>query len=118
MTEIAPLDSAPVFTRETTTTKVFVAISGVPDIRGRYHSKPIRPDSAELTFEEAGDKSWNQRPRVHVSISGFQIRKDGSTGQNRTTLLNSEVDVLPWMREMIEVVRPSTHPKTEDEEIG
>lgn len=118
MTDIASLDSTPVFTRETTTTKVFVAISGVPDLRGKYHSKPIRPDSAELTFEEAGDKRWNRHPRVHLSISGLQIRKDGSTGQNRTTFLNSEVDVLPWMRDMIEAARPSTHPKTDDEEIG
>ncbi|QOR55848.1 hypothetical protein SEA_ARTI_6 [Gordonia phage Arti] len=118
MTDIAPLDSSPVFTKKSTTAKVSVAISGAPDTRGKYHSKAIRPRIAELTFEERGDKSWNRRARVRIRLTGPQVRKDGSESKSETTFSGRECDVLPWMLDMVEMARPSTHPKTDDEEIG
>ncbi|ATS93092.1 hypothetical protein SEA_PATIO_10 [Gordonia phage Patio] len=118
MTEIAPLDNLPSFAVEATTTKVTVLIDGAPDLHGKYHVKLVRPRRAVLIFEGAGNKSWNQHPRVRISLTGSQVRKDGSAGQNETTFLDGEFEVLPWMLDMVEIARPSTHPKTDDEVIG
>ncbi|QZD98849.1 hypothetical protein SEA_TRACKER_6 [Gordonia phage Tracker] len=116
MTDIAPLDSAPVFARTSTVTTVTVEVSGVPDITGLFHSKPIRPDRAELTFKEAG--AWRTNPVVSIKVSGPQVRKDGSESKNRSTVNVWHDEVEPWMFDMVDAVRPSTHPKTDDEEIG
>ncbi|AYD83391.1 hypothetical protein SEA_EMIANNA_6 [Gordonia phage Emianna] len=116
MTDITPIDSAPVFTRTSTVTTVTVEVSGVPDITGSFHSKPIRPDGAKLVYHEAG--TWRNNPVVSIEVSGPQVRKDGSESKNRSTFTVWHDRVEPWMLDMIDAVRPSTHPKTDDEGIG
>ncbi|AXQ62043.1 hypothetical protein SEA_FLOAT294_9 [Gordonia phage Float294] len=118
MTDIESLDDLPSFAVESTTTKVVMSIDGAPDTRGKYHVKSVRPSKAVLVFEGAGNQPWNQHPRVRISLTGWQVRKDGSAGQNETTFLDGEFEVLPWMLEMIEIARPTTHPKADDEVIG
>ncbi|AKJ72430.1 hypothetical protein AU099_gp87 [Gordonia phage GTE8] len=116
MTDIASLDSTPVFTKTSTVTTVHVEVSGVPDYTGSFHKKAIRPDRAKLVYHEAG--SWERAPHVSIEVSGPQVRKDGSAGQNRTTTHVWREKVTPWMRDMVEAVRPSTHPRVDGEKIG
>jgi hypothetical protein len=63
-------------TRETT---VNVTVGGVDSFKDDFHARPIRPTGLSITYTQYPDA---ERPyNVRVSVSGPQIKNDGTDGQ-------------------------------------
>lgn len=90
-------------------------ITGAPAFTGRYYSKPIIPDSATITYHSPRPP-FRPEGQVSVKVSGGQVKKDGTAGQSRTKMDLWRPDDWPdWLAQLIEDVRPATHPATDKE---
>lgn len=85
-------------------------IRGVPVHQPRYNVKKIIPDTAMITYYSP--TKYHPLGEVRVKLSGGQVKKDGTAGQNRTEdSIWDPKDFPDWLVQLIEDVRPSTHPK-------
>ena len=92
------------------TTVTITNIRGVPVHQPRYAVKKIIPDTAAITYHSP--TKCHPQGEVHVKLSGGQVKKDGTAGQSRTEdSIWDAKDFPDWLVQLIEDVRPSTHPK-------
>lgn len=88
-------------------------IRGVPVYQPQYAVKKIIPDTALITYYSP--TKFHPQGQVNVKLSGGQVKKDGTAGQNRTedSIWSSprQNNFPDWLVQLIEDVRPSTHPK-------
>ena len=85
-------------------------IRGVPVHQPRHAVKKIIPDTALITYYSP--TKYRHQGEVNVKLGGGQVKKDGTAGQSRTEdFIWHPKDFPDWLVQLIEDVRPSTHPK-------